>query len=200
MNYEKLSSETQPENPKKNAGFFSLLTFAWLNDLLKQGNKRPLENDDLPPLLKEDQNEALVEHLQKEWILICDESKPGESKGWMKTAKLWGAFLRIVPVSEILVVVSLAALHVTLRIMQPLFLIGLLSELMEESRVLKRWIYFHAAGVCLCAWLIAIFKCHCDYRSSMIAMRIRSAVLGLVYKKVARYFTKSQLCDCLALP
>lgn len=61
--------------------------------MLKQGNKRPLENDDLPPLLKEDQNEALVEHLQKEWILICDESKPGESKGWIKTAKLWGAFL-----------------------------------------------------------------------------------------------------------
>ena len=54
-----------------------------------------LQNYDLPPLLKDDrQNEVLVEHLPKEWILICDESRPGESKGWIKTAKLWCAVSR----------------------------------------------------------------------------------------------------------
>ena len=59
---------------------------------------------------------------------------------------------KIVPVSEILILLSLASLHVTLRIYHTafIFLIGLLSELMDESRVLKNWIYFHDAGVCLC--------------------------------------------------
>ena len=188
MDYEKLSSNSVPENPKQNAGFFSLLTFTWLNYLLRQGNKRPLENDDLPPLLKEDKSEPLTQHLEKEWSLGCDESQPGKSHRWIKTARLWYALLRLVPTSERVLVMSLASLHAIVRISQPLFLIGMLAELMEKSSASQMWIYLYAAGVCLCTWLIAISQCHFDYRSSMVGMRMRSAILGLVYKKVSRNF------------
>ena len=47
--------------------FIFASTFSWLNNLLKQGSQRALENDDLPPLLKEDDNEALTKKLEKEW-------------------------------------------------------------------------------------------------------------------------------------
>ena len=175
-----------PENPKRNAGFFSLLTFTWLNNLLRQGNKRPLENDDLPPLLKEDKSELLTQHLEKEWSLGCDESQQAKSQRWVKTARLWYALIRLVPTSERVLVMSLASLHSILRTAQPLFLIGVLGELMEGPSASQTWIYLYAAGVCLCTWLIAISQCHFDYRSSMVGMRMRSAILGLIYKKVSR--------------
>ena len=189
MDYQKLSSKTVPENPKHNAGFFSLLTFTWLNNLLRQGNKRPLENDNLPPLLKEDKSEPLTQHLEKEWSLGCDESQQGKSQRWLKTARLCSALIRLVPTSERVLVMSLASLNAIVRILQPLFLIGMLAELMEESPAFRMWIYLYAAGVCLCTWLIAISQCHFDYRSSMVGMRMRSAILGLVYRKVSSIFT-----------
>lgn len=65
MSYEKLDIGHLPTNPKEAASLFSLLSFSWLNDLLKRGNQRPLENDDLPTLLQEDQSQALTKDLEK---------------------------------------------------------------------------------------------------------------------------------------
>ena len=185
MTYKKLSSGCPQDNAKKNAGYFSLVTFAWLNELLKQGNERPLENDDLPPLLKEDQSEELTQNLESLWFLSCNETRgQAKSKRLIKTARLWNALLRLVPASERVFVMMLASTITVVRVIQPLFLIGLLVELRKESPIYQKWIYLYAAGVCLCAWVIAIFKCHCHYRSVMIEMRMSSALLGLMYKKV----------------
>ena len=186
MIYEKLNSGSPHDNPKKNAGFFSLLTFAWLNGLLKQGSESPLENDDLPPLLKEDQSQELTQNLESLWFLSrCNETTGrAKSKRLIKTARLWHALLGLVPASEKVFVMMLTSTLTVVRVIQPLFLIGLLVELRKESPIYQKWSYLYAAGVCLCAWVIAIFKCHCDYRSAMIGMRMRSALLGLIYKKV----------------
>lgn len=182
MSYEKLNTGCSLTNPKEKASLFSLLTFSWLNDLLKRGNQRALENDDLPPLLEEDNNQALTENLEREWSWNCKAAHTTET--WIRTAKLWRALCNLVPTSEKALVLTLASTHIVLRLLQPLFLIGLLAELIKESSVKGRWIYLYASGVCLSTWLIAISKCHCDYRSSMIGMRIRSALLGVIYKKV----------------
>ena len=182
MSYEKLNTGPSLTNPKENAGLCSLLIFAWLNDLLKRGSQRALENDDLPPLLEEDENQGLTKNLEKEWSRNCKSEHA--SKTWIRSAKLWGAFWNLVPTSEKALVLTLASTHIILRLLQPLFLIGLLAELMKESSADRGWIYLSALGVCLCTWLIAISTCHCDYRSSMIGMRVRSALLGVIYKKV----------------
>ena len=155
-----------------------------MNELLKQGNKRPLENDDLPPLLKEDQSQELTQNLECLWFLSSNKSGHIKCENWIKTARLWRALLRLVPTSEKVFVMTLAYLHMVLCVTQPLFLIGLIADLAKQYPLQQPWIYFHAAGVCLCTWLIVICKCHCDYRSSMIGMRLRSAILGLIYKKV----------------
>ena len=182
MSYQKLDTGCFPTNPKENASLFSRLTFSWLNDVLKRGSQRALENDDLPPLLEEDNNQALTKNLEKEWSRSC---KPEHTaRTWIKTAKLWRALWNLVPTSEKALVLTLASTHIVLRLIQPLFLIGLLAELMKETSMNGRWIYLNACGVCLSTWLIAISKCHCDYRSSMIGMRVRSALLGVIYKKV----------------
>ena len=189
MSYQKLNTGCSITNPKEKASLFSLLTFSWLNNLLKRGSQRALENDDLPPLLEEDDNQALTKNLEKEWSQSCKAAHTTET--WIRTAILWRALWNLIPASEKVLVLTLASTHIVLRILQPLFLIALLAELMKESSGDTRWICLSASGVCLSAWLIAISKCHCDYRSSMIGMRVRSALLGVIYKKVV-YFWNSQ--------
>ena len=180
--YQKLNTGCLVTNPKENATLFSLLTFSWLNSLLKQGSQRALENDDLPLLLKEDDNEALTKKLETEWSRNCKAARTTET--WLRTAILWRALWNLVPTSEKALVLTLASTPKALRLLQPLFLIGLLAELMKESSGDRIRIYLSATGVCLSTWLIAISKCHCDYRSSMIGMRVRSALQGVIYKKV----------------
>ena len=180
--YQKLNTGCLTINPKENATLFSLLTFSWLNNLLEQGSQRAIENDDLPPLLKEDDNEALTKKLETEWSRNCKAARTTGT--WIRTAILWRALWSLVPTSEKALVLTLASTPMALRLLQPLFLIGLLAELMKEPSGDRRRIYLSATGVCLSTWLIAISKCHCDYRSSMIGMRVRSALQGVIYKKV----------------
>ena len=189
--YEKLDKGPSPTNPKQAASFFSLLSFSWLNDLLKRGNQRPLENDDLPALLEEDQSKKLTKNLEKEWSRICNPA----GNTLRKTGNLWRALFSIVPASEKAFVLILASTHIVLRLMQPLFLIGLLAELMKEASVDHTWTYLYATGVCLSTWVIAISTCHCDYRSTMIGMRMRSALLGVIYKKVWCFFGQCRFLD-----
>ena len=47
-------------NPREKAGFFSLLTFSWINDILKLGSKQPLEEKHLFPVETSNQAERLV--------------------------------------------------------------------------------------------------------------------------------------------
>ena len=54
-------------NPKVKANIFSQVTFGWLNDLLATGSERPLDNDDLYPLLEDYKTERQVERLEKNW-------------------------------------------------------------------------------------------------------------------------------------
>ncbi|RZC84959.1 hypothetical protein C5167_047745 [Papaver somniferum] len=58
------------EIPFSNAGFFSRMSFWWLNPLMKKGKKKILEDDDLPMLRKKDRAETcytfVMEQLEKQ--------------------------------------------------------------------------------------------------------------------------------------
>lgn len=64
--YHRLESKTK-QNPKKSANIFSILSFWWVGELLAIGNKRPLENEDLFPLLDEDKTRTATEKLHSTW-------------------------------------------------------------------------------------------------------------------------------------
>jgi ATP-binding cassette, subfamily C (CFTR/MRP), member 1 len=53
------------ESPFNTANAYSRWTFYWMGDLMKLGAKRPLEEDDVYALGKEDQSEVLTEKLER---------------------------------------------------------------------------------------------------------------------------------------
>ena len=64
--YDRLESQPrQKENPRKSASVFSILFFWWVREILVIGQKRPLENDDLFPLLDDDKTQTSTEKLHK---------------------------------------------------------------------------------------------------------------------------------------
>lgn len=55
------------KSPEERAGFFSKLTFGWLNPLLELGVSRPLQEEDLYPLARYDTSNKLGDDLDGHW-------------------------------------------------------------------------------------------------------------------------------------
>ena len=51
----------------RNWVLFPLLLFQWMNDVMKTGNKRALEEGDFVPLSKENTSQSATELLNKKW-------------------------------------------------------------------------------------------------------------------------------------
>ena len=175
-----------PTNPKQNAGFWSLVTFSWLTGLMTVGKNRPLESEDMFPLLTEDQSEELTERLEAKWKETKTEEncKAKSRKGMRLLRALWG----ITPVSEYCLIATLLTLDNISRLTQPLLLIELLALLMKDSpkAAYNPRAYYYACGISITAFIMAVSKCHLDYRSSMVGMRIRAGLLGFMYKRVSK--------------
>lgn len=61
--YESLQQMKLKENPKEAANVLSVLSFSWMNNVFAVGNRRPLENDDLLPLINEDKTQTCTKKL-----------------------------------------------------------------------------------------------------------------------------------------
>lgn len=80
----------------ENAGFFSLVTFAWLDDILRVGKRTALELEDMPPLPPADSTEAMYETFKSSWESLKEKS-PEETPSISVT--LWKSFWPIVVVN-----------------------------------------------------------------------------------------------------
>ncbi|KAJ7389913.1 hypothetical protein OS493_028376 [Desmophyllum pertusum] len=148
--YDRLKSEPRHKgNPKRNANIFSILSFWWMGELLAIGNKRPLENEDLFPLLDEDKTQTSTEKLQGTWN---EEKASG-----------------------------------ICNVLQPVFLSLLLLELMKSSGEEFWWAYIYAAGICLSSFVRAIITHQWNYQAKLMALRWKSATIGIIYKKDHSY-------------
>ena len=180
--YDRLESEPgHKENPKKNANIFSILSFWWVGELLAIGNKRPLEKDDLFPLLDEDKTQTSTEKLQGTWneeTTSCASNKRGNGYRLLK------AIIRAFPYTDYMVILSITLLAGVCNVLQPVFLSLLLLELMKTSVDEFWWAYIYAAGICLSSFVRAIASYQWCYHSYLMALRWKSATIGIVCKKV----------------
>ena len=72
-------------------GFVSLLLFQWMNDVMKTGNKRALEEGDFVPLSKENTSQSATELLNKKW-----KEELAKSIGKKKRPKLWKSIVKMI--------------------------------------------------------------------------------------------------------
>ena len=176
-NYQRITNTTQAEN----VSFFSTLLFRWMNDVLKSGNERAIDENDFLSLNEECTACFLTEQLQSKWT---DET--ANSRRHDKQPKLWKSVLKMLTTREAMILFVTATVLLFCRVLQPLLLGYLVKSLMTAE--LQH--HFRLYGCALALGINELIGSLCwhqfDYRCEVFGIRISSAVKGLVYVKVTK--------------
>ena len=166
-------------NPTLKANLLSKMTFWWMNKIFITGNKRPLEESDLFPLLEEDKSEALTEKLEGEWEKELAKGKQG------KRPRFWKALMRVCPWHEYLTIIGLVMTDMANRMTLPVLLGFLISDLMGTRKLHAKFSYVLPTLICITSLARNLAQHHYQNRSALLGMRFRAAATGILYKKVS---------------
>ena len=175
----------------------SILSYWWVNEIFSTGNKRPLQNEDLFPLLDEDRCQEATDKLQRLWNERISKHPPNKiadtHTGFPRKLLAWGhcgggynlfsALVQLHSWYDYALVFLFALFSGLGNVLQPVFLSLLLPELLKPSRD-NRFTYAYAGGICLSSVLRVLASNQFVYRAWTIPLRWKSAVVGMIYKKV----------------
>ncbi|XP_033100013.1 multidrug resistance-associated protein 4-like [Anneissia japonica] len=168
------------EHPYRNATWLSRLFFCWLTPLFKIGYKRPLEIQDMYPLLDNDKAEHLVDHLSRKWekeVLQSKSSSYDPSLRWAVARFIW---------KPLMITALFAFVEEFSRTIQPLFVSYLVMYFTMDSDITTQEAYVYATVIVLFS-IVAVTAHHpFFFCSSLLGMRIRVACSGLIYRKALR--------------
>ena len=168
--------------------FVSSLFFRWMNEVLKKGSQRPLDQNDFLPLSDEDSGRFVTDKLRKSW-----ESEKHHSKMNGKRPKLWKSVFDVLSAKDFIIILTGNILCTTSRLLFPLFLGYLVSKLMSTEEENDYQLYTCALAMCLNGLIGGLGVHQQDYRCEILGIKIGSALRGLVYHKVGTIL-KSILC------
>ena len=168
------------EDDEENSSFTSVLLFTWMNGIFKIGAERALEQHDFLPLSKANSTCLLTEQLETSW---SQERINCNMNG--KKPSLWKSVVKMVSIKDVFIIVFTAGMFTVSRLLQPLFLGYLVSTPMaaEAKRTYLLYAYALAMYVNASVGSLGVHQFH--YRCEVLAIRISSALKGLVYFKVS---------------
>ena len=175
-----MSRPSDSQNPKDGANWLSIIFFWWMNGVLKQGNKRPLIEEDLFHLPEDYKAEILVEEAERYWL---EELK--RSKCRKKKPSLWKAMVNLIPWKSGLVMIILKSLESLSAVFLPLCLWLVLKTLNEGPDLDMKFVSMYVALLGLTSLIKALTTHHYEYLTELWGLKLKVALIGLVYKKVS---------------
>ena len=175
--YRKISSTN---NSAEKVGFVSFLLFQWMNDVMKTGSKRTLEEGDFVPLSNENTSQSATELLDKKW-----KEEIANSIRKKKTPKLWKSVLKMISYREAVFVVCCDVLFAIGSLLSPLLIGHLIFMLIshETHHILHGCVLATAMTVTTLVGTLGMQ--HSGYAAEIMGIRLSNAVKGLVYRKVS---------------
>uniref|UniRef100_A0A8C7CTM8 ABC-type glutathione-S-conjugate transporter n=1 Tax=Oncorhynchus kisutch TaxID=8019 RepID=A0A8C7CTM8_ONCKI len=190
--------------PVKDASFLSKMLFWWFTGLVVKGYRTPLEAGDLWNLREEDTSDKIISDLEEEWTTEC--AKLQQQENTMAAGVALGT--RLPDQAQILRKLQkeqssgFCLLRTLARNLGPYFLTGtmciifhdffmfaipqvlslLLGFMNEEDAPLWKG-YFYATLMFLLSCLQSLFNHQYMYTCFTVGMRVKTAVMGLVYRK-----------------
>ncbi|XP_013718236.2 ABC transporter C family member 8 isoform X1 [Brassica napus] len=178
-----LSDPLLAENPRKNsvrlatAGFFSFLSFSWMNSLLSLGFKKPLTPDDIPSVVPEDEAELAYTKFSKAW----DDALLSEPEGAKERNLVFRAVAKVYFKENILTAVC--ALFRTIAVVSlPLMLYVFVDYANSDHRDLRTG-FLNLACLVMLKLVESLSMRHWYFAARRSGMRIRSALMVAAYKK-----------------
>ena len=174
--YEKLAAEA----PEGRTTIFSRLTFGFLSSIIETGNKRPLEATDFSSLELES-TQYLTEKLEREW-----QNELKIRKERCSQPRLRRALLKTADKTLITLIVLLAFLDAFCRMIQPVVLSFLLTEMSNSSSLHVNILVLYSALLSVSCFVQTFASHHASYSMFLMAVQVKASLIGLIYKKVSR--------------
>ena len=188
--YRKISSTN---NSAEKVGFVSFLLFQWMNDVMKTGSKRTLEEGDFVPLSNENTSQSATELLDKKW-----KEEIANSIRKKKTPKLWKSVLKMISLREAVFVVCCDVLFAIGSLLSPLLIGHLIFMLMSHETYYILYGCVLATAMTVTTLVGTLGMQHSGYAAEIMGIRLSNAVKGLVYSKVStRRVTVSSPAFCI---
>ncbi|XP_078368623.1 ATP-binding cassette sub-family C member 4-like isoform X2 [Oculina patagonica] len=174
-----MENTAQYRNPRDRASWLSIIFFWWMNNVLTLGNKRPLTDGDLFPLLQDYKAEVLVQKAEQFWF---DELEKSQSKP--TKARLWKVMARLIPWQSRLVLIVLKVIWSLSFVFLPLCLWLALKTLNDGPDMEIKFALMYVALLALASLVRALSTQHYDYLTELWGLKLKVALIGLVYNKL----------------
>ena len=178
-NADGFAPESFMENPKQSAGLLSLFCLSWLNKLLCLGRKRTLTENDLYILLEEDQTRNIVNEIENCW---SEEQLNAERNG--KKPQLLKALFKTLSLKLRWFLIILRFLSMLASLALAILVWHFLKLLNEGSHIDYSSAIPYMVGITVAGLTKTFSEQHFSYQSNLKGMRLKVAIIGLVYKKV----------------
>ncbi|GLT58340.1 hypothetical protein SLA2020_312400 [Shorea laevis] len=157
-------------------GFFSRLTFSWINPLLSLGYSKPLSLGDIPSLVPEDEASLAYEKFLHAWDFLVREKSLSNSSNLVlqALAKVFFKENALIALYAFLRMVSVLAL--------PLLLYAFVNYSKHDE---ENWFDGLSIFGCLilCKTVESLSQRHWYFNSRRSGMRMKSALMVAVYQK-----------------
>ena len=174
------------QSPMENANIFSLLFFWWMNDTLKLGSKRPLQDEDLFPPQNEFKTEVLVDKLETEWYKENDSCARSN-----KPPRLWKAMFKMFSYKKYLIFATVKLIHSVSNILLPVMVWLFLRSLSEGTNFNQASMALRIIGISLVTVVKGMSHHHTFFLGGIFGTQLKVSVIGMIYKKVFLvYFTQ----------
>ena len=174
--YNKIS----PKEDKERFSFLSLLLFQWMSSIFKIGSERPLDENDLLPLSKENFASFVTDQLQANWNKEKTKCNRNQER-----PKLWKSVIKLISVKDVIFIGFMNALYSISHLLQPLLLGYLISILMSLEPKRDNLHYVCTLALCINSVIGTLSIHHRGYRCELLGIRISCALKGLIYHKVS---------------
>uniref|UniRef100_A0A7M4EQA8 ABC-type glutathione-S-conjugate transporter n=1 Tax=Crocodylus porosus TaxID=8502 RepID=A0A7M4EQA8_CROPO len=207
--FSKIVSDSNP-CPEASASFVSRITYWWFSGLLWKGYQQPLEAEDLWSLMKENSSEEIVSQLEREWKMYCGRHlsrlQPFSLCFFRKTGSITfekdqqrEADLTEARETQVLLEPEDCQSKSLLKVLWSmfgtyflfvkfsanlLFSCSLFLEFMKDQESPNWKGYFYAGLMFFLACLQTLFEQWYMYTCLVIGVRLKTAVTGLVYRKI----------------
>ncbi|KAL9978591.1 hypothetical protein ACROYT_G016125 [Oculina patagonica] len=171
--------EAPVQNPREKASFLSLLTFSYVSNFLKLGSKQPLEEKHLFAVETSYQTERLVADLEREWLAEERSSEQNRTK-----PRLWKALMKVIPCRDYIAMAFFRFCYTITLNAFPLIIWFFLRNISTASEMSYKATLPFVIGISLVAIARSLCSIHGMCKAEMIAIKLKSAMIGLVYKKI----------------
>ena len=147
--------------------------------MLTLGNKRPLTDEDLFPLLDDFKAKVLVEKAETCWLNELKRSQLKNTK-----PLLWKAMVGIISWRSCFVITIFLTLRCVSFVCLPVCLWLVLKTLNDGPNMDMRWAFIYVALLGLTSVIQDASTQHYNYVTELWGLKQKVALIGLVYKKV----------------